>query len=388
MMRSFKLKINGESPRGLLIAFIFAKLKCDVHIYNFSTSSNSEKDYQIFLFSNSSKNLLSKLDIWNEIENISYGFNSLGIIDNLVSEQILLRTENFSKKNSNTIGWTANYSDIKILLLNKLIKSDNVHFISKSQLIDESLNFDYEINFINYDKKVNLFNFPLSTFKRINKKILIFNVYLRGHIEKRFYEINTPKGLLILTPLNRNLYQIIWYNASFLLKETSINSKSFLLDNLTTLLPNKFKIDQIIGDVNFEPFSNNTSTYIIKNKSIYFNENKFKSNTLYNFKLDFIIRNTLKIYNFYQKSQTKNFTILNKFGCYYLYREYLELKIKSSLSNFLINLFILNNLPSSNNIFLFLLRKSFFSLIKRINLFNVLFNKSSCNSHIINLNKF
>ena len=186
MMRTFKLKINGESPRGLLIAFIFAKLKCDVHIYNFSRSSISEKDYQIFLFSNSSKNLLSELDIWNEIEKISYDFNSFSIIDNLVSEQILLRTENFSKNYSNTIGWTANYSDIKILLINKLIKSDNVHFISKNQLNDESLIYDCELNFINFDRLLKSLKLPLSIFKKIDKQVLIFNVYLRGHDKKDY----------------------------------------------------------------------------------------------------------------------------------------------------------------------------------------------------------
>jgi len=375
MKRRFKLKINGESPRSLFLAYALARFKCDIYLYDFSLNSNSKKDNQIFLFSNSSKNLLSKFNFWNEIEDISYGFTSLNIIDNLVSEQLLLRTEDFSKKYLNTFGWTASYSDIKSLLVNKLINFDNVHFISKKQLIDECMTFDYEFNFKSYSKISKLSKFLFSTFKRKNDQILIFNVYLRGHVEKRLYEINTTKGLLVLTPLNKNLYQIIWNNVSSQIKETSHNSKSFFLDNLTTLLPNQLKIDQIIGDINFFHVTNIYSTYLIKNKSFYFNENKFKSNTLYDFNFDIIIRNFLKIYNLLENKDTKNIDFLNKFGFHYLLRKYLEISINFSFINSLFNLLILNN------VFSLFLRKLLFFLFKRINLLKNFFMRKFFNLH-------
>ena len=157
MKRKFKLKINGESPRSLFLAFVLSKLKCNVYIYDFLIDSISKKDYQSLLFSKSAKNILSKFDIWNEIEDISYSFTSLCIKDNLVSEQLLLRTENYSKNQLNTIGWTSKYSDIKNLLINKLIYSDNVYFISKNNSIHESMEFDYEFNFKSHDKFFNFF---------------------------------------------------------------------------------------------------------------------------------------------------------------------------------------------------------------------------------------
>ena len=146
MNRRLKLKINGESPRSLFLIFVLAKLNCEIYIYDFINNSSKKKDYQLFLFSNSSRKLLSKFDIWNEIEDISYGFTSLRIIDNLVSEQLLLRTKDFSNKFFNNIGWIAKYSDIKNLMINKLINFDNVHFISKNQLNNKSITYDYEFN--------------------------------------------------------------------------------------------------------------------------------------------------------------------------------------------------------------------------------------------------
>ena len=370
MKRRFKLKINGESPRSLFLAFVLAKLKCDVYLYDFLGDNNSKKNNQIFLFSNFSKNLLINFDIWKEFEDISFGFNSLKFKDNLVSEQCLIRTENFSEEYIKNIGWTARYSKIKCLLIDKLNRLKNVHFIPENQLIDESIIFDFEFNFKNSEE------YPLSIFKGLDEQIIIFNVYLRGNVEKRMYEINTTEGLLILTPINKNLYQIIWNNSSSQIKERSVTSRGLFLDNLSTLLPYEFKVDEIIGDIKFLYYRKFSSIYSIRNNSIYFNENKFISNTLYDFNFDIIIKNILLIYNFLENYKPKNIKIYNKFGFYYLYRKYVELKIIFSFSNTSINLFILNDMIS------LFIRKLLFTLFKRINLFKVFFIGILINSNI------
>ena len=370
MKRRFKLKINGESPRSLFLAFVLAKLKCDVYLYDFLGDNNSKKNNQIFLFSNFSKNLLINFDIWKEFEDISFGFNSLKFKDNLVSEQCLIRTENFSEEYLKNIGWTARYSKIKCLLIDKLNRLKNVHFIPENHLIDESIIFDFEFNFKSSEE------YPLSIFKGLDEQIIIFNVYLRGNVEKRMYEINTTEGLLILTPINKNLYQIIWNNSSSQIKERSVTSRGLFLDNLSTLLPYEFKVDEIIGDIKFLYYRKFSSIYSIKNNSIYFNENKFISNTLYDFNFDIIIKNILLIYNFLENYKPKNIKIYNKFGFYYLYRKYVELKIIFSFSNTSINLFILNDMVS------LFIRKLLFTLFKRINLFKVFFIGILINSNI------
>ena len=381
MKKKYKLKINGESPRSLLLANVLAKLNCEVYIYDFLRNHDSKKDYQIFLFSNTSKNLLTKFEIWNEIEDISYGFTSLSIKDDLISEQLLLRTENFSKKYLDILGWTTNYSDIKKLLINKLIDYDNVHFISKNQLKDKSLIFDYELTFHSYFKNLYFFELPLLNFKKIDEQIFIFNAYLRGHIKKRLYEINTSKGSLMLIPLDNNLYQIIWNNSPFRIKDSSLISKSFFLDNLTTLLPNELKVDQIVGQINSLPFNNIYSKFSIKNNKIYFFDYKSKSNIIHDFNFDMLIRNTIQIYNFLERNEPRKIEIANKFGFYYLLRKYEEININFSLPNYLFNLFRLNNILS------IFIRKFLFALFKRINLIKKFFMSNLIISNINNLIK-
>ena len=207
MKSKLKLKINGESPRSLLFALVLSSFNCDVYIFDFFLNNDSFNNDQIFSFTNFSRNLLIKFDIWNEFEEITYSFNSVKFKDNLVSDQFLLRNKNFSENHSNTFGWITKYSAFKNLLINKLNNLDNVHFISKDELNDVSQIFDFEFNFKSYEE------YPLSVFKRVDTQTIIFNAYLRGNVEKRLYKINTTDGLLILTPINKNLYQIKWNDA-------------------------------------------------------------------------------------------------------------------------------------------------------------------------------
>ena len=381
MKRRFKFKISGESPRSLLLAFVLSKFECDIYLYNFLRDSNSNEDYQILSFSNFSKNLFNKFDTWKELKDFSYGVTSLHIKDNLVSDQLLLRNGNCCKKEyASTIGWIINYSNIKSLLINKLINVDNVHFISKNQKHNESLIFDYEFNFYSHEKFLSLFKLPLSISKRIDNQVLIFDVFLRGNVEKRLYEINTTEGLVVLTPLNKHSYQIIWNNASLRIKEKALSSKSLFLDNLTSLLPNELQIDQIIGDIKFFYYSNVHPAYLIKNKSIYFNESKLKSNTLYDINFDIVIKNILQIYKYLDNNTSKRFKILCKLRFYFL-RKYLGIILKFSFSNYLINLFTVNS------IFSLYFRKLLFILFKRIILLKNFFMRNIPYLNIDNLIK-
>ena len=176
---------------------------------------------------------------------------------------------------------------------------------------------------------------------------------------KKDCEINTTEGLVVLTPLNKHSYQIIWNNASLRIKERALSSKSLFLDNLTSLLPNELQIDQIIGDIKFFYYSNVHPAYLIKNKSIYFNESKLKSNTLYDINFDIVIKNILQIYKYLDNNTSKRFKILCKLRFYFL-RKYLGIILKFSFSNYLINLFTVNS------IFSLYFRKLLFILFKKI----------------------
>ena len=362
MKRSFKLKINGECPRSLFLAYYLANYKCNVYLFDFTTETNSKIDEQIISFTNFSKNLLIQFGIWNEFKAISYSYDSLCFYDFLISEKLIILNNNLLRQYCNNIGWTASYSDIKSLLIKKLINFDNVYFVPKNMLLDKSFIFDYEFNFNDNTKILNQLKLPLSFSNIKDDHILIFNVYLADKVEKRLYEINTTEGLIVLTPLEKNLYQLIWNNVSIPIKKSCFTSKSFFLDNLTTLLPNELKIDQIIGEIKSLNVSKFSPNYIIKNKSLFFNDIKYNSNILYDFNFDIFIRYIIQIFNSLEKDKSSRIKVFNKIRFYYILKKYLEFIIDISRSNYLINLFTFNNKM------LLYIRKLLFILSKRINI--------------------
>jgi len=66
MSRKLKLKINGESPRSLFLAYVLAKFNCEIYLFDTLINPYFNKDYSIFSITNFSKSLLSQFDIWNE----------------------------------------------------------------------------------------------------------------------------------------------------------------------------------------------------------------------------------------------------------------------------------------------------------------------------------
>ena len=325
MNKKLKIKIVGESPRSIFLAYLFAKFNFDIYLYDFSINYQSKIDDEIISFTNYSKNLLIKFGIWREFKDISYSFNSLFIKDNLISKQLLFQRKNLSNNNINTIGWVVKYSDMRNLLMTKLINIENITFVTNNQLIDQ--HFDFELNFNSFDKIYNLLKLRLSIFKSIDEQILIFKVYLRGNVDKRLYEINTTKGLLVFTPIEKNIYQITWKNNSLISKIGYPFSKSLLLDNLTTLLPSDLKIDQIIDEIKLFYVNNHTPTCIIKRNLFYFNERKFKSNPLYDFNFDTYIRNIYSMFKFFENNKYKNYMIFRKLKSYYLLKNYFKFRI-------------------------------------------------------------
>ena len=84
---------------------------------------------------------------------------------------------------------------------------------------------------------------------------MTFEVLVRGNIHRRAYEIFRKEGPLALLPLDANRYQIIWTASTSKSTDRLNASKSFLIDNLSTIVPEDFKLDQINSEINIFPIS-------------------------------------------------------------------------------------------------------------------------------------
>ena len=103
-----------------------------------------------------------------------------------------------------------------------------------------------------------------------NQSCLTFEVLVRGNVPRRAYEIFRKEGPLALLPLDKNKYQIIWTATTSKSMDRLNSSKSFLLDNMSTILPEYFKLDQINSEINIFPVSLSLCLPIFNFKKVIF----------------------------------------------------------------------------------------------------------------------
>ena len=254
---NLNFKIVGSGPSGLFLAITLSKLNLNIYLSDLLTREKLIKKEKTYAITHSTRKILAKFNLWNKLDPYLYSFDSLSISDNLISTFSILNISDLDKdiRTLNSIGWVLKHSDLMKVFFDEIDKIDNIFFQPSLDLIVKNISFDYK--FIstgansNYQKTQNY----LSLKKSYNQSCLTFEVLVRGNVPKRAYEIFRKEGPLALLPLDKNRYQIIWTASTSKSIDRLNSSKSFLLDNLSTILPENFKLDQIISELNIFPVS-------------------------------------------------------------------------------------------------------------------------------------
>ena len=270
MKKNLNFNIVGSGPTGLLLALTLSKLNLNVHVTDLLTREkliNKDKTYAI---THSTRKILSKFNLWDKLNPYLYEFDSLSISDNVTSDFTILTTLDLDKdiNSLNTIGWVIKHSDLMNIFFYEIDKKNNIYFKTPQNTLDEKIIFDYNFlatgaNSINKNRQ-NILNIR----KSYNHSCLTFEVLVRGNIHRRAYEIFREEGPLALLPLSENRYQIIWTDSTAKSIDRLNSSNSFLLDNLSTMLPENFKLDQIVSEINIFPVSLSLNLPILNFKKL------------------------------------------------------------------------------------------------------------------------
>ena len=272
MNKNFNFKIVGSGPTGLLLAITLSKLNFNIYLTDLLSREkliNKDKTYAI---THSTRKILSKFNLWDKLNPHLFKFDSLSISDSVISDFTILTTSDLDKDISSlkTIGWVVKHTDLMNVFFDEIDKINNIFFKTSSDLAYEDINFDY--NFIstgansNFKKNKNYIDFK----KSYNQSCLTFEVLVRGNVHRRAYEIFRKEGPLALLPLDTNRYQVIWTASTSKSIDRLNSSKTFLLDNLSTILPENFKLDQINSEINIFPVSLSLSLPIFNSKNVVF----------------------------------------------------------------------------------------------------------------------
>ena len=362
MDNSLNFKIVGSGPTGLLLAISLSKLNLNICLTDLLSREkliNKDKTYAI---THSTRKILSKFNLWDKLNSYLYKFDSLSISDSVTSDFTILTTSDLDKDISSldTIGWVVKHSDLMKVFFDEIDKVDNVFFRSSLELSFENINFDYK--FIstgansNYKKYPNFIDFK----KSYNQSCLTFEVLVRGNINRRAYEIFRKEGPLALLPLDANRYQIIWTASTLKSIDRLNSSNSFLLDNLSTIVPEHFKLDQINSEINIFPVSLSLCLPIFD-----FRKEVFVGDSLHTFHpvggqgLNTCWRDVNQIYDIFKSDLSKSKRVSNIFKYKYYFNRSLDIFLTMLVTDFLIKFF------ANNNQLLLPLRKISFSLLNK-----------------------
>jgi len=272
MKKQFNFNIVGAGPTGLLLSIALSKFDCNIYLTDLLTKNSLIEKDKTYAITHSTRKILSKFRLWKKLEPYLFGFDTLSISDSetsaITSLSILDLDDDISS--AGNIGWVVKHSDLMNVFFQEIDNYENIFFNTPQRLLSKKILFDYKFlstGANSLDKKSVGF---VDLKKSYNQSCLTFKVTLRGNCEKRAYEIFRREGPLALLPLENNLYQVIWTSSTLKAIERLNSDKNFLMDNLSTILPNEFKLDQIIGEFNIFPVSLTLNLPVLNLKKLVF----------------------------------------------------------------------------------------------------------------------
>ena len=356
MNNDLKINLIGEDISNLFLAFLLLKKGFKVKVFQKYNSSNNKPTKKIYFISHSTKLILDNLNLWSQIKDEAYLIKSLSISDISILKKVDISSRDFFLKSSkpNNVGWTLCHSDLYDLLFNELSKFKGV-FSESNVNVNSVIKDSYKNKISTFKKNFNnRLIIPLLS-KNSNSSIE-FTASLRGYIDNKYYTIISENGFIFLSPINKNLFRVKWIFKKTFLERTKIFDKNFLMDNLSTILPNGLMIDQIYGNLNIN--LNYPDIFKSQSKSDNYLIIKKGSFQLLDLRLDGInltFREVIFIYN-----QIKNININNKSNISFLKLKFLILKyFKLKIYAVFYELFTIDNhfLNFSKKIILYLYKK-------------------------------
>ena len=360
MKNRFNFKIVGSGPTGLLLSIVLSKFDCNIYLTDLLARDRLIDKDKTYAITHSTRKILSKFRLWEKLEPYLFGFDTLSISDSVTSAFTNLTISDLEDDISSeeNIGWVVKHSDLMNVFFREMDNFENIFFMTPQKLLNKKISFDYQFlstGANSLDKK--LFDF-IDIKKSYNQSCLTFKVSLRGNCEKRAYEIFRKEGPLALLPLEKNLYQVIWTSSTIKSIERLNSDKNFLMDNLSTILPDEFKLDQIIGEFNIFPVSLSLNLPVLNFKKLVFVGDAFHTfHPVGGQGLNSCWRDVNTIFDIFNENNaiTKMQLILFKFK--YVSSRILDIIVTIFITDSLISIF------ANRNVFLFPIRKFSFLLL-------------------------
>ena len=371
-MNPIKIKILGSGPTGSLLALSLASNNCNVFLIEPLSDEElllKDKGYAI---TQSSKKIFDDLGLWKFIKEYAVGFNSLSIIDSVISQEVIVRQSDLKtfNKNEENIGWVIEHKYLMMILINEINQNQFIKKFKSDSTNNQIFNFILAADGRNSSTRK---SWQITYLKRFyNQKCISFQAKIKGADNKRAYEIFRDEGPLALLPLKNNIYQVIWFSSLKTAQAKLKLSNKQLINILSGILPHKLNCESIISEISNFNVAQAFAMPSFKNfKNILVGDSAHSFHPVGGQGLNSCIRDmyelSIMINNF------NNLSVINQrfFSINFFFKRFFDIISLIFFTDFLIKLFsnkYIILLPLRNLIFIVLRKNKFF----RKNLFSLM----------------
>ncbi len=246
-MNKKKIKVIGSGPTGSLLALSLALNKCNVTLIEPVTDEKLLEKDKGYAITQCTRKIFEELGLWHKIQNSSFGFTSLSIIDDVLSQSILVRNNDLKRLNNDQkdIGWVVEHKLLMKLLIDKINSNEFINKLSFDSTDDSD--FDFILASDGRESSTRK-KWQIKYFKSYyNQQCISFKAILNGLPHKRAFEIFTSEGPLALLPLSNDIYQVIWFSSESDIKSKLKITPTKLLEKLKDGLPYNIKPEKIVS---------------------------------------------------------------------------------------------------------------------------------------------
>ena len=246
-MHKKNIKVIGSGPTGSLLALSLACEECNVVLIEPLSDEELLAKDKGYAITQCTRKIFQELGLWNILEKFTFGFTSLSIIDDVISQNVLVRKSDLKEINKDqvNIGWVLEHKHLMKLLIDNVNSNKFINKLNIDSTNDE--NFDFVLAADGRESSARK-KWEIKYFKSLyDQRCVSFKAILNGLPNKRAYEIFRHEGPLALLPLSNNIYQVIWFSSKL---ETDLKlklSEEKLLKKLRNDLPNNVKPLKIIS---------------------------------------------------------------------------------------------------------------------------------------------
>jgi 2-octaprenyl-6-methoxyphenol hydroxylase len=254
MPPSLHARVNGAGPTGALTALALAEAGWRVSLHDPLSPADLQRRQRAYAFTHSSRELLQRLDLWNELLPALAPFRRLRLRDGATG-----RTVGFDppdRTGADAVGWIGAHRPLMALLLRRLARHPAVRLALGEGTSDGGEpDAGGKLPVVSPDLVVAADGPDSPTRAALGigrwqctyrQACLSVQVELRGCGDDEAWELLRPEGPFAVLPLGEGRFQLVWSAPSARCRQLEALADAPFLDRLAGVLPDELQPDALL----------------------------------------------------------------------------------------------------------------------------------------------